>query len=146
MRDDAKPAQPSQCLVLEKRRRSAIRPARPGKRRGKHRRGDDGGDNRHCQTDPEPRPGAAGAPFRDRSGNPRFDLLVTDVGLPGGMNGRQLAKVGHQRHPDLKVLFITCFAETVAAGKGTLEPGFQVITKPFTMDALAAKIREMIDA
>ncbi len=77
--------------------------------------------------------------------NPRFDLLVTDVGLPGGMNGRQLADAARQRQPDLKVLFITGFAETIATEKGVLEPGMEVLTKPFTMDAIATRIRAMIN-
>ena len=76
--------------------------------------------------------------------HPRFDLLVTDVGLPGGMNGRQLADAARQRHPGLKVLFITGFAEAVAAGNGVLEPGMEVMTKPFTMEALATRIKAMI--
>ena len=75
----------------------------------------------------------------------RFDLLVTDVGLPGGMNGRQRADAARQRHANLKVLFITGFAESVAAGSnGVLDLGMQVLTKPFTVDALATKVREMI--
>ncbi|WP_458094158.1 ATP-binding protein [Roseomonas sp. WA12] len=75
---------------------------------------------------------------------PRVDLMVTDVGLPGGMNGRQLADAVRQRRPGLRVLFITGYAENAAIGSGMLEPGMQVMTKPFAMDALATKIRSMI--
>ena len=74
----------------------------------------------------------------------RIDLIVTDVGLPGGMNGRQLADALRERRPELKVLFITGYAENAAVGNGLLEPGMQVMTKPFAMDVLAAKIRSMI--
>jgi PAS domain S-box-containing protein len=74
----------------------------------------------------------------------RVDLLVTDVGLPGGMNGRQMADAGRVIRPDLKVLFITGYAENAAIGNGYLEHGMHVITKPFAMDALAAKIQELI--
>ena len=77
--------------------------------------------------------------------HPRFDLLVTDVAMPGGMNGRQLADVARQRHPGLRVLFITGFAESIATTSGVLEPGMQVLTKPFTMEALAIRMRELID-
>ena len=76
--------------------------------------------------------------------HPRLDLLVTDVGLPGSMNGRQLADAARVRHPGLKVLFITGFAESVAVGGDALAPGMQLMTKPFTMDALAARIRSML--
>ncbi len=75
----------------------------------------------------------------------RIDLLVTDVGLPGGMNGRQMADAGRERRPDLKVLFITGYAENAVVGNGHLAPGMQVITKPFAVDALAARIREIIE-
>lgn len=74
----------------------------------------------------------------------RIDLLVTDVGLPGGMNGRQMADAGRERRRGLKVLFITGYAENSLIGNGHLEPGMQVLTKPFAMDALAARIEEMI--
>ena len=77
--------------------------------------------------------------------NARVDLLITDVGLPGGMNGRQLADAGRAVRPDLKVLFITGYAENAAIGNGHLESGMQVLTKPFAMEALAAKIRELIE-
>jgi light-regulated signal transduction histidine kinase (bacteriophytochrome) len=75
---------------------------------------------------------------------PRIDLMVTDVGLPGGMNGRQLADAMRERRPGMKVLFITGYAETAAVGDGLLAPGMQVMTKPFAMEVLAAKIRSMI--
>jgi PAS domain S-box-containing protein len=76
----------------------------------------------------------------------RIDLLVTDVGLPGGMNGRQMADAGRVNRPDLKVLFITGYAENAAVGHGQLAPGMAVMTKPFSMDAMAARIRSMIEA
>ena len=75
--------------------------------------------------------------------NVRVDLLITDVGLPG-MNGRQLAEIGRQIRPELKVLFITGYAEHAAVRGGFLDPGMQLITKPFTFDLLTAKVREMI--
>jgi PAS domain S-box-containing protein len=74
----------------------------------------------------------------------RIDLLVTDVGLPGGMNGRQMADAARERRPDLKVLFITGYAENAAIGHGHLEPGMQVLTKPFAMEALASRIKLLI--
>ncbi|WP_311886806.1 MULTISPECIES: ATP-binding protein [unclassified Pseudomonas] len=73
----------------------------------------------------------------------RIDLLISDVGLPG-MNGRQLAEVGRQYRPGLKVLFITGYAEHAAVRGGFLDSGMQMITKPFTFDLLTAKVREMI--
>src|SRR5215475_939973 len=76
----------------------------------------------------------------------RIDLLVTDVGLPGGMNGRQLAERARQLRPGLRTLFITGYAEGAAIRARFLEPGMDLITKPFTLDGLAAKIREMIEA
>ncbi|QTI79614.1 response regulator [Roseomonas marmotae] len=74
----------------------------------------------------------------------RLDLLVTDVGLPGGLNGRQLADAARVTRPGLKVLFITGFAESAALDSGRLEAGMQVMTKPFSLDALATRIRAMI--
>ncbi|MDP4004227.1 PAS domain-containing sensor histidine kinase [Methylobacterium sp. NEAU K] len=74
----------------------------------------------------------------------RIDLLVTDVGLPGGMNGRQMAEAGRATRPRLKVLFITGYAENAVLGNGQLDPGMQVITKPFVVEVLGARIREMI--
>ena len=74
----------------------------------------------------------------------RIDLLVTDVGLPGGMNGRQLADAARVARPGLKVLFITGYAETAVMGHGQLEAGMHVMTKPFALDALAGRIRGLL--
>jgi PAS domain S-box-containing protein len=73
----------------------------------------------------------------------RIDLLVTDVGLPG-MNGRQVADQARESRPDLKILFITGYAESVAMSDGFLQPGMEMITKPFDLDHLAQRIRAMI--
>ena len=75
---------------------------------------------------------------------PPIDLLVTDVGLPG-MNGRQVADYARERLPGLKVLFVTGYAEQAAIRSGFLAEGMDLITKPFAIDALSAKIREMIE-
>ncbi|MFJ3486980.1 response regulator [Pseudomonas sp. NPDC090202] len=74
----------------------------------------------------------------------RIDLMISDVGLPG-MNGRQLADIGRQMRPELKVLFITGYAENAGVRAGFLESGMQMITKPFAFDQLTAKVREMIE-
>jgi len=74
----------------------------------------------------------------------RIDLLLTDVGLPGGMNGRQLADAARQRRPDLKVLFITGYADAMAVGNGHMEQGMQVMTKPFALETLAARVQGTI--
>ncbi len=88
--------------------------------------------------------GAAG--LRVLQSEARLDLLITDVGLPGGMNGRQVADAGRAVRPGLKVLFITGYAENAAVGNGHLEPGMQVLTKPFAMEALASRIKELTTA
>jgi PAS domain S-box-containing protein len=75
----------------------------------------------------------------------RIDLLITDVGLPGGMNGRQVADAAREVRPDLRVLFVTGYAENAAVGNGHLDPGMEVMTKPFVMAALGEKVREMIE-
>ncbi len=69
----------------------------------------------------------------------RIDLLVTDIGLPG-LNGRQLADQARETRPDLKVLFMTGYAEGAAMPSGFLDPGMSLITKPFAVDALMARI------
>ncbi len=66
------------------------------------------------------------------------------MGLPGGINGRQLAEAARVARPGLTVLFITGFAENAVLGRGNLEPGMHVLTKPFAVDALASRIKELI--
>jgi PAS domain S-box-containing protein len=78
--------------------------------------------------------------------HPEIQLLFTDVGLPGGMNGGQLAEAARQRRRGLKVLFATGYARNAIVHEGRLDPGVQLITKPFTYAALAGKIRDMLDA
>ena len=75
----------------------------------------------------------------------RVDLLVTDVGLPGGMNGRQVADAARVERRGLKVLFITGYAENAAVGNGHLERGMAVMTKPFEITALVNRVRDMIE-
>jgi PAS domain S-box-containing protein len=73
----------------------------------------------------------------------RVDLLVTDVGLPG-MNGRQLADQAREIRPGLRVLFITGYAESVAIADGFLQPGMEMITKPFDLGNLSRRVRTMV--
>jgi CheY-like chemotaxis protein len=75
----------------------------------------------------------------------RIDMMVTDVGLPGGMNGRQLADAARQLRPELKILFITGYAENAVVGNGHLEPGMAVLAKPFAMSSFANKVREILE-
>ncbi|SDX22333.1 PAS/PAC sensor hybrid histidine kinase [Pseudomonas syringae] len=75
-----------------------------------------------------------------------IDLLITDVGLPGGMNGRQMADAGREVRPHLKTLFITGYAENAAIGDEQLGPGMRVLTKPFAIDALASRVQELMNA
>ena len=77
--------------------------------------------------------------------NARIDLLITDVGLPGGLNGRQVADAARVTRPDLRILFITGYAENAIIGRGRLEKGMFVMTKPFQMEVLANRIREIIE-
>jgi len=73
-------------------------------------------------------------------------MLITDVGLPGGMNGRQLADAARVSRPDMKVLFITGYAEKAVIGDGDLGSGMQVLTKPFAIETLTQKIQGMVEA
>src|ERR1700677_162178 len=75
----------------------------------------------------------------------RIDLLVTDVGLPGRLNGRQMASAARVTRPDLKVLFITGYAENSVLGNGRLAPGMAVMTKPFPVEMMASRIKQMIE-
>ena len=73
------------------------------------------------------------------------DLLFTDVVLPGGMNGRQLADTAQRSRPRLKVLFTTGYTRNAIVHNGQLDPGIQLLSKPFTYSDLAAKIRAVLD-
>ncbi|SDH28314.1 hybrid sensor histidine kinase/response regulator [Pseudomonas abietaniphila] len=74
-----------------------------------------------------------------------IDLLVSDVGLPGGMNGRQLADAARSLRPGLKVLFVTGYAENAALGNGQLEPGMHVLTKPFSIPSLSERVKGLLE-
>jgi CheY-like chemotaxis protein len=74
----------------------------------------------------------------------RIDLLITDVGLPGGMNGRQMADAARVTRPHLKVLFVTGYAENAAVGNGHLEAGMHVLSKPFALEVLVRRIKSII--
>ncbi|PYB69608.1 hybrid sensor histidine kinase/response regulator [Pseudomonas sp. LB-090624] len=74
----------------------------------------------------------------------RPDLLLSDIGLPGGLSGRQVAERCRERYPDLKVLFITGYDESAALSDGQLLQGTQVLTKPFELEVLAERIRELL--
>jgi PAS domain S-box-containing protein len=76
--------------------------------------------------------------------NARIDLLITDVGLPGGMNGRQVADAARVSRPDLKILFITGYAENAVVGGGRLEKGMFLLSKPFQVELLPGRVQEII--
>ncbi|MCC8472686.1 PAS domain-containing protein [Xanthomonas arboricola] len=74
-----------------------------------------------------------------------IDLLVTDVGLTGGLNGRQVADAGRQSRPTLPVLFVTGYAATAAVGAGQLEDGMEVLTKPFLAVDLERRVAQLLE-
>jgi CheY-like chemotaxis protein len=78
--------------------------------------------------------------------HPEIAVLFTDIGLPGGMNGRQLAEEARKHRPDLKVLFTTGYARNAIVHEGRLDPGVELLTKPFSQAALGEKLRDIIDA
>jgi len=86
----------------------------------------------------------AGA-LRLLNAHPEIRLLFTDVGLPGGMNGRQLADEALRRRPRLKVLFTTGYARNAIVHQGRLDPGVEVIFKPFTYSYVASRVRRILD-
>ena len=88
----------------------------------------------------------AGAGLRLLDAHDEISLLFTDVGLPGGMNGRQLAEEALRRRRGLKVLYMSGYARNAIVHEGRLDPGVDLIMKPFTYDGLAAKIRQVLEA
>jgi CheY-like chemotaxis protein len=77
--------------------------------------------------------------------NREIALLFTDVGLPGGMNGRQLANEAQRRRRGLKVLFTSGYARNAIVHHGRLDAGVELIVKPFTFAALATRVRRVLD-
>lgn len=73
------------------------------------------------------------------------DLLISDVGMPGGMNGRQMADAARQRRPGLRILFITGYAESAVLRQDSLEPGMHVMTKPFAIDGLTQRVQQILE-
>jgi CheY-like chemotaxis protein len=73
-------------------------------------------------------------------------LLFTDVGLPNGMNGRQLAEEACRRKPALKVLYTTGYARNAIVHHGRLDPGVELLVKPFTQQSLASRVRQLLKA
>ena len=76
----------------------------------------------------------------------KVDLLFTDVGLPNGIDGRQLVDQARKRWPNLKVLFTTGYARSGIVHYSRLDPGIQLIVKPFSESSLANRIRRVLDA
>jgi len=83
--------------------------------------------------------------LRTLEAQPEIKLLFTDVGLPGGLNGRQLADEARRRDPSLLVLFTTGYARNAIVHQGRLDPGVELITKPFTFAALARKVNAIFE-
>ncbi|HEX3863672.1 MAG TPA: response regulator [Stellaceae bacterium] len=73
-----------------------------------------------------------------------IDFMITDVGLPGGINGRQLADTAQLHRPNLKVLFITGYADSSVIRKGVLGPGMHIMTKPFNLKELTSRVRVIL--
>jgi PAS domain S-box-containing protein len=82
--------------------------------------------------------------LRILEGRPDIDLLFTDVGLPGGLNGRQLADRARLLRPDLRVLFTSGYARNAIVHQGRLDPGVELLSKPFTLTQLATKVRQIL--
>ena len=76
---------------------------------------------------------------------PEIDLLFTDVVMPGGMGGRELADAARKARPDLKVLFTSGYTENAIVHDGRLDPGVVLLSKPYRREQLAAKIRDVLD-
>ena len=86
--------------------------------------------------------GAAALRLMGSSG--KVDLMITDVGLPGGMNGRQVAETARITAPGLRILFITGYAENAVMGHGHLSHDMPILTKPFTIKSLTEKVAQLL--
>ena len=74
-----------------------------------------------------------------------YQMVVTDVGLPNGLNGRQVADRARELRPGIKVLFVTGYAENAALNHGHIGPGTRVLTKPFTVSDFNARVRGLLE-
>ena len=88
--------------------------------------------------------GNAAAALRALDADPAIALVFTDIGLPGGMNGRQLADEARRRRPALKVLFTTAYTRNAIIHHGRLDPGVMLLQKPYSQHDLAAKMRDAL--
>ena len=77
--------------------------------------------------------------------NPNIDLLLTDVLLPGGMNGQQMVDLASADYPALKTLFMSGYARDAFVDQGRLKPGIELLGKPFGPSELAQRIRDALD-
>lgn len=75
----------------------------------------------------------------------KINLLITDVGLPGEMDGKQTVETARLRRPDMKVLFITAYAENAAISNGYLDAGMHVLSKPFPIAELAIRVKAIME-
>ncbi len=73
-------------------------------------------------------------------------MLVTDVGLPGGMNGRQIAEAARSLSPTIVVLFVTGYAQGAAFDHGELPQNMEVLTKPFDLSTFGRRVQTMLGA
>lgn len=87
---------------------------------------------------------SAAAALRQLDANPHIDLLFTDIVMPDA-NGRQLADEARKRRPSLEVLFTTGYTRNAVVHNGVLDPGVELIVKPYSMDRLARKLRDVLD-
>ena len=94
----------------------------------------------------EARDGPSALKLLHSNSNGAIDLLFSDVVLPGGMNGQQLAERAVALHPDLKVLFATGYARDAIVHDGRVDAGVQLITKPFVLNELATRLRAVIES
>jgi PAS domain S-box-containing protein len=77
--------------------------------------------------------------------HPQILLLLSDVGLPG-MNGRRLAEEAHARRPEIKVLYTTGYARNAIVHHGLIDPGVNLLPKPYTIQALGRKVRQVLES
>jgi CheY-like chemotaxis protein len=78
-----------------------------------------------------------------RSDTP-IDLLLTDIGLPGGLDGRQMAEAARECRPGLAVLFMTGYAQPLKPDQAPLDACTRLLTKPFTLSALTGTVHELL--